>query len=147
MPMLEKEKLAYFEKLLQSMRKELLRESLKKRLDEVDDESEVAKDPVDIASDERGKDLSLILSDRDQEKLEAIDEALERIRHKAYGICSECGKDIPEGRLKIMPTASLCVECKEEIEREEQLRPFLGSGEKYLRPFDVQGQPHEEEEA
>jgi RNA polymerase-binding transcription factor DksA len=67
--MLEKEKLAYFEKLLQSMRKELLRESLKKRLDEVDDESEVAKDPVDIASDERGKDLSLILSDRDQEKL------------------------------------------------------------------------------
>lgn len=147
MSTLEKERLAYFEKLLQSMRKELLRESLKKRLDEVEDESEAAKDPVDIASDERGKDLSLILSDRDQEKLEAVDEALDRIRHNVYGICTECGKDIPDGRLKIMPTASLCVECKEEIEREEQLRPFLGSGEKYLRPFDVQEQAHEEEEA
>lgn len=145
--MLDDEKLAYFENLLQSMRKELLKESLKKRLDEVDEVSEAAKDPVDIASEERGKDLSLILTDRDQEKLEAIDEALERIHEGTYGVCMECGKEIPEGRLKIIPTAILCVECKEELEREEHLKPFLKGGEKYPKPFEVQEQAVQEEES
>jgi len=143
MSQIDDKKLACFEDLLINMRKEVLKESLHKRLKEVDEGYEEAKDVYDIASDERGKDLSLLLSDRDQEKIEAINEALLRIKNKTYGICIECGKDIPEGRLKIMPFTDLCVECKEDLEREDQARPFTHA-EKYARSFDLNDTKEEE---
>ena len=54
----------------------------------------------------------------DEQKLVEINEALERIENKTYGICEECGKRITANRLKIMPFARLCVPCKSEIEKQ-----------------------------
>lgn len=34
-----------------------------------------------------------------------------------YGICEECGNEIPDDRLKIYPETTLCVPCKQEEER------------------------------
>jgi DnaK suppressor protein len=46
-----------------------------------------------------------------------IDEALERIEDKTYGICEDCGKRVTSNRLKIMPFARLCITCKSESEQ------------------------------
>ena len=47
--------------------------------------------------------------------LEAIEEQLERALAKlddgTYGVCDDCGAEIPEGRLRIRPESTLCVEC------------------------------------
>lgn len=43
---------------------------------------------------------------------EKIEESLQRLKSGMYGICEDCGEKIEEARLKIMPTATLCVECK-----------------------------------
>jgi len=74
-------------------------------------------DIYDQASSERDRELGLLLSDREREKLRNIDEALLRIQEGEFGICEECGCDIPLGRLKVVPFAHYCVKCKEDIEK------------------------------
>jgi DnaK suppressor protein len=51
------------------------------------------------------------------EKLRHINNALNRIHEKTYGICEICGEYIPDARLKILPYARYCISCKS---REEQ---------------------------
>jgi RNA polymerase-binding transcription factor DksA len=41
----------------------------------------------------------------------AIQAALARIRSGNYGICSNCGADIPAARLEALPTATTCINC------------------------------------
>jgi len=44
--------------------------------------------------------------------LNKINQALLAIKKGTYGKCAACGKAIEEDRLKIMPYAELCVNCK-----------------------------------
>lgn len=85
------------------------------------DDSPLATDPsgdiYDQASNERERELTLLLGDREREKLRNIDEALQRIEDGEYGICEECEEEIPLGRLKVMPFARHCVKCKSDLER------------------------------
>jgi RNA polymerase-binding protein DksA len=78
-------------------------------------------DVCDIASSDRERDLKLRLNEREREKLRAIEEALERIEEGTFGTCEECGCKIPVGRLKIMPFAIVCVECKSREEKKSKL--------------------------
>lgn len=41
-----------------------------------------------------------------------IDEALQRIADGNYGKCAECGKQISPSRLKAVPHARMCIDCK-----------------------------------
>jgi DnaK suppressor protein len=77
-------------------------------------------DILDSVSEERTRELDMILTDREKQKLKQIDDALERIEENTYGFCEECGVKIPRARLKVVPFAKYCVECKEAIEREEK---------------------------
>ena len=79
-------------------------------------------DIIDQAGDERERELSLLLSVRDKEKLHAINEALEKLREDTYGICEECGEKIGPGRLKVMPLAKYCVSCQAKLEKEMSLQ-------------------------
>ncbi len=38
--------------------------------------------------------------------------ALQKIEQGSYGVCDECGKQIPEARLRAYPSATLCLVCK-----------------------------------
>jgi DnaK suppressor protein len=58
--------------------------------------------------------------DRKKKELKRIDILIERIHQEQdFGICEECGKMIPEGRLFIIPEAVLCVPCQQELEKFE----------------------------
>jgi len=46
----------------------------------------------------------------------ALIAAKDRIREGAYGICAHCARPIPQRRLKVLPTATLCVRCQERRE-------------------------------
>lgn len=41
-----------------------------------------------------------------------VEYSLTRLRDGTYGVCERCGRQIEIARLKIMPTATLCVGCK-----------------------------------
>jgi len=77
-------------------------------------------DIIDSVSEERTRELDMILTDREKKKLLQIDDAIERIDESTYGLCEECGVKIPKGRLKVMPFAKYCVECQEKLERDEK---------------------------
>jgi len=40
-----------------------------------------------------------------------IDEALERLKLNLYGICHQCGQNIPDARLAVTPSATHCATC------------------------------------
>ncbi|QKS71180.1 TraR/DksA C4-type zinc finger protein [Paenalkalicoccus suaedae] len=63
---------------------------------------------------EQTRDLALDEQSRDQ--LYEIDQALAAIEDGSYGTCKECGKDIPEERLEIVPTTLYCVDHAKEME-------------------------------
>ncbi len=44
-------------------------------------------------------------------RLDSIDLALSRLREGQFGLCAECGNEIPTERLEARPDASLCVPC------------------------------------
>ncbi len=44
-------------------------------------------------------------------ELLAIDAALARLDDDTYGICVSCGRRIPVARLRVRPTATMCVDC------------------------------------
>lgn len=81
-------------------------------------EKDDGRDTYDVASEERDREISFILSDRDRDKLQAIEQALERIEDKTYGICESCEEEIAQERLKAMPFTRLCVQCQSERESE-----------------------------
>ena len=123
---LRKEFLKKAQETLQETKKQLLREIRGRVKEETEGSKDEGRDTYDMASDERDREINFILNDREREKLLGIDEALQRIKDKTYGIC-ECGcenceGEIQLGRLKVLPFTRLCVKCQEETERESKLQ-------------------------
>jgi len=111
-------------KTLYDLREKLLAEGLGKSLPESLEASFDIGDEGDRAGNEGIRDVSILLSARNKEKLLAIEEALEKIREGTYGTCAECGDEIGGGRLKVMPLAQLCVTCQSKIEKETAHEKF-----------------------
>ena len=77
-------------------------------------------------------DLSSILNEGEVEMSEAlrdIDEwrglraALRRVEEGTYGVCIDCGVEIPFERLHASPMALRCVDCQMRAERREASHP------------------------
>lgn len=107
---------------LLAMKRQILHEIDQDLRDEREGAKENGMDSYDLASEERDREIGLILSDRDREKLQAIDEALDRIEDGTYGICENCESEIGAGRLEALPFTRLCVNCQ--AEREKEARAF-----------------------
>ena len=48
---------------------------------------------------------------KSKSRLIRLENAVKRIESGTYGVCVQCGKDIPLGRLEAVPEALLCVNC------------------------------------
>jgi DnaK suppressor protein len=57
-------------------------------------------------------------ADRETVLLHDIDTALGKLATGGYGICVECGREIPEQRLMATPTVRTCVPCQEMLEKQ-----------------------------
>ena len=64
----------------------------------------------DTMNVERERDLAL--SAQAMAAVDEIDRALEKLVDGTYGICERCGQQIPKERLRAIPWAALCVQCK-----------------------------------
>jgi DnaK suppressor protein len=118
---------------LQGMRGQLLR-SVRTDLQEGREATkDEGMDTYDIASDARDREINLILTDRDREKLQAIDDALARVEDKTYGICESCESDIAEARLEALPFTRLCIGCQAEREKEAKTMKRFEEDRTYRR--------------
>ncbi|MGQ9732125.1 MAG: TraR/DksA family transcriptional regulator [Candidatus Zipacnadales bacterium] len=112
-----------FQKRLEEER-DRLRASLARmdtRGDELVDLGSDEADFDDAASDaatetlDRGTDMAL--EENLRTLLEEVEAALEKIARGSYGVCDNCGGDIKIARLERIPSATMCVECQERLER------------------------------
>ena len=110
---------------MQETKKQLLKEMQGRVREETEGVKDEGRDTYDLASDERDREINFILNDREREKLHAIDDALQRIKDKTYGICESCEGEIQLGRLKVLPFTRLCVKCQEETEKESRRQKTL----------------------
>lgn len=62
-------------------------------------------------------DLEYSSIERHLAELRGVEHALERIDRGSYGLCSECGQEIAEGRLEAHPAAERCIDCQSLRER------------------------------
>ena len=67
---------------------------------------------ADTASATLGREIDYTLGENSEAVLAEIDAALGRIEAGTYGICTNCGEQIPIERLEAYPWASLCIDCK-----------------------------------
>ena len=77
---------------------------------------------ADMGTDTDESEKRVYILNKEIEKLKLINSALKRIYERTYGICEICGEHIPEKRLKIVPYARYCIECKSKEERSQRRR-------------------------
>lgn len=80
--------------------------------------------------DHAGREISAqthyILLERKNRELEKIKILIERASEdEEFGLCEECGEKIPEARLMIMPEATRCVPCQQELEQSGPRNGFM----------------------
>src|SRR5919108_3112623 len=91
-----------FRTLLLDSRKNILREIQQDLKEGREGEAGEGRDTYDIASDERDREINLLLGDRERKKLQLIEDALHRIDTGEYGECEEGGGEIVSARLDAM---------------------------------------------
>ena len=74
-------------------------------------------DSGEMAKELEDQEVVDALGNEAREELRLISGALQRIASGDYGICRECGEEIPAERLRIAPIAEHCIDCATELER------------------------------
>ena len=75
-------------------------------------------DELDQAQREISASSYYPIIERKIKELRKIDLLIKRMsKLEKFGICEECGKQIPKRRLLIVPEATLCVSCQRELEK------------------------------
>jgi len=79
---------------------------------------------TDTSGDVADAGAKAAASEQHEAELRAIEDrrtqlahAMERIAAGGYGVCEDCGAEIPDERLELFPTATTCVACKQRSER------------------------------
>jgi RNA polymerase-binding protein DksA len=72
---------------------------------------------ADVGTDAMEREKAFQLASAEGRILMEINEALRRMARGEYGVCESCGNPILRARLEAMPTARLCLACKEKEER------------------------------
>ena len=114
-----------------------LRNSLKGSLGERSNETigasaresgELSINSSDAGTETFDRDLALSMVANDQEALEEIEEAIDRIFDGSYGICLETQKPINKNRLKAVPFTRFSVEGQNQYERGRIKEKDFGTG-------------------
>jgi phage/conjugal plasmid C-4 type zinc finger TraR family protein len=85
---------------------------------------------IDVAQslEQLGRDTSL--AEQERRELLAIERALAKMATGSFGVCEECGEEIPTKRLLVLPEARLCAHCQAfEEKQSSRMRTFRVVGE------------------
>jgi DnaK suppressor protein len=115
--------LKFFAKLIKEQKDEILENARKLREslidvntgDYVGDNSTFSMHMAEQGSDEMEREKTYMFIQRDEKHLFYLENALERIAKKTYGLCISCGKPITKARLEAVPITSHCINCKQSL--------------------------------
>ena len=75
---------------------------------------------ADQGTDNMEREMAFAFASKGSRLLYHLDEALRRIEDGSYGKCQSCSRQIQIARLRAVPHARLCINCKSEEEIEKQ---------------------------
>ncbi|MDR6427415.1 TraR/DksA family transcriptional regulator [Variovorax beijingensis] len=81
------------------------------------DDAHEVRSHADEAETERQDDVRFAEIEVDRRRLSEIEQAQQRMSEGRYGICTDCGEDIPRERLLAQPMAIRCAACQAAAER------------------------------
>jgi DnaK suppressor protein len=81
----------------------------------------IPTDREELGSDNSDQELTFTLLGSDENILDQVEAAIQRIEDGGYGRCKECGEQIPKSRLDAIPYAADCVRCASQ--QEERSKP------------------------
>ena len=91
-------------------------------------ERNIGRDSIDESMEEEIFSTEMRLHDREKFLLGKITKQLARLKTGEIDICEDCGEAISFRRLLARPVTTLCIDCKEQSEREEQAAEQAGRG-------------------
>jgi DnaK suppressor protein len=114
---MDKKKLDYFKKRLETRQQELRRMVSRTEQDGRTVDEGSAQDVADRAASSYNKEFLFHQSNNDRQLLQMVEGALSRIREGVFGECISCGKEINSKRLEAVPWTRHCIECQEKLEQ------------------------------
>jgi DnaK suppressor protein len=114
---MEKKKLDYFRKRLETRQQELRRMVSRTEQDGRTVDEDSAQDIADRAASSYNKEFLFHQSNNDRQLLQMVEGALARIREGSFGECISCGREINPKRLEAVPWTRHCIECQEKLEQ------------------------------
>jgi len=126
----EEERNAALRRLLINRREEIVKEAKAEISKYIKGEKrqlvETALDDGDWSVIDLSEDISLKQLSAHRENLLKIDEAMRKLKEGTYGKCEDCGEEISDKRLKVIPFAIYCIDCKEKREQIEEMEKKEG---------------------
>ena len=91
-------------------------------------ERNIGRDSIDESMEEEIFSTEMRLHDREKFLLGKINKQLVRLKAGEIDVCEDCGESISFRRLLARPVTTLCIDCKEQAEREEAAVAQSGRG-------------------
>ncbi len=122
---LTKKELGEFRKMLIEKRRELIGDMNgieadalgKDRQDDRPESFNMPTHPADVGTDNYEQEFTLGLLESERILLQEINDALERIEHKTFGVCLGTGDPIGLPRLRARPWSKYCIEYQRQLEK------------------------------
>ena len=111
----DKERYEVLRRMLEDRRAEI-QDKLRSLRETLPAEAAEVRDTEEQSVDDFIQEVDFALMEMKSLTLRKIDEAIQRLEHDGYGVCTECAGDIAEARLKALPFADLCRECQQQYE-------------------------------
>ena len=119
---------AQIRKVLEDEQRRLAKTSQNALTYSMNHERNIGRDSIDESMEEEIFSTEMRLHDREKFLLGKINKQLLRLEAGEIDVCDECGESISFRRLLARPVSTLCIDCKEQSEREEQAAEQAGRG-------------------
>jgi DnaK suppressor protein len=115
-------------KVLEESQKRLARTGQDALAYSMNHERNIGRDSIDESMEEEIFSTEMRLHDREKFLLGKINKQLVRLEKAVIDVCDDCGETISFRRLMARPVTTLCIDCKEQSEKEEAAIAQAGRG-------------------
>jgi DnaK suppressor protein len=114
---MDKKRLDYYKKKLQTRRDELARGILRTEQEGREADEDPTVDLADKAANSYTKEFLFGQTHNDRTQLALVDDALTRVKDGSFGECNSCHEELQQKRLEAVPWTRYCISCQEKKEQ------------------------------
>lgn len=126
--MLSETQKAQIRQALDDLKKRLARTGQNALSYSMNHERNIGRDSIDESMEEELFSTEMRLHDREKFLLGKINKQFTRLEAGSIDVCDDCGETISFRRLLARPVTTLCIDCKEQSEKEEAAIAQAGRG-------------------